>query len=755
MPNDAKPLVIAEKPSMAREIAKHLPGPLSQRGGYLETPDYTIASAVGHLFELAEPAAYGEQYAGFPGQMEHLPIEPPGNEFKLEPKSDKKAQIALIKKLLGQASSVIHAGDPDREGQAIVDQLLIYLKNKKSVQRVILPDLEPKTVRHAFANLQDNKLFHTRYLAAYARSCFDWTLGMSMSRALCIQGRQQGCYTTLSVGRIQTPVLNIVKEREEAIRNFVPVDHFTIRAMCGGGEVQPTFWARWLPPGVSAAQANKKDLPPEEQEEDDEESDDAGDGTGTTRPAYLDASNRLIDMAHAEQVVREIKAAGQATVTRAERKEAKEAAPLLFELNALSSLMERKHGMGGKDVADACQSLYQKGFQSYPRTDSQYLPEALKDKMPEVMAAITQADPSLGALMGPVDLTRSGKVWNDGKCKVHYALIPTGAAPDLATFSDHERWVYQAVARQLMAQFYPDCIVDKTNVELDAAGHRLAANGRLIKSPGWRVLFSADPVADSDKPDEDASDAQLPALTEGQVIGTGDVQLKALRTSPPPRYTESTLKHIMKNAWRLVLDPVLRKKLKETEGIGTAATRIPTIETLLKRGLLQKKSKYLVPPPITFVLVNGVPPLMIRPDLTAQWEQWLTLVEEGKITYEQFMGKVTQFVRLLVEHQRKNPLAPIPAEIIAEANERKGGKFKSSSKGGSTRKTASKSAGARPAGPAPTPTGPAPEGAGQPCSKCKKGTMQARVVRKEGPNFGKQFLSCSNYPKCNHSEWPK
>jgi DNA topoisomerase-3 len=759
MPNDAKPLVIAEKPSMARDIAKHLPGPLLQKGGYMETPDYTICSAVGHLYELAEPAAYGEQYAAFPGSMDNLPIEPPAGGFKLEPKADKKSQLALLKKLVGQASSVIHAGDPDREGQAIVDQVLLQMNNKKSVQRVILPDLEPKTVRHAFANLQDNKLFHNQYQAAYARACFDWILGMSMSRALCIQGRQQGCYITLSVGRIQTPVLNIIKEREEAIRNFVPVDHFTIRALCGGAAVQPTFWARWLPPGVSAAQAGKKDLPPEEQDEEDDEGEEATTNSATAgpRPPYLDEATRLIDKAHAEQVVREIKAAGKATVTRADRKEAKESAPLLFELNALSSLMERKHGMDGKEVAEACQSLYQKGFQSYPRTDSQYLPHALKEKMPELMAAITQADPALGALMGPVDLTRSGKVWNDAKCKVHYALIPTGTAPNLASLSEHERWVYQAVARQLMAQFYPDCIVDKTQVELDAAGHRLVATGRLIKSPGWRVLFSADPAPDSEKPDADVSDAQLPVLTQGQVIATGEVELKAQRTTPPPRYTEATLKHIMKNAWRLVSDPVLRKKLKETEGIGTAATRIPTIATLLKRGLLQKKGKYLLPPPITFVLVNGVPPLMIRPDLTAQWEQWLTMVEEGKITYDQFMAKVLQFVRLLVDHQRKNPLAPIPKDIIDEANERKGGKPGATSKsaGGARKGAGSKTAfPPRPSGPPVAAIGPTPEGAEKPCSKCKKGVMKLRVVQKEGPNKGKQFLACSNFD-CKNMEWPK
>lgn len=763
----AKPLIIAEKPAMAKDIAKHLPGPITDNRSYLETPDYVISFGVGHLLEQAPPGAYGEQYQSFPGTMELLPIIPPLDGWKIEPRTDPKtksqekakAQLAVIKRLSNSATYIIHAGDPDREGQAIVDLILRHNNNRKPVKRVTLPDLEAKTVRQAMANLEDNAVYHNRFLAAQARAFFDWMLGMNLSRAMCIQGRQQGCFITLSVGRIQTPVLNIVKEREDAIRNFVAVEHFSIRALCGGADVKPAFWAKWLPPGVSADAASKKDVPPEEQDEDAEEEAPAD---AATRPPYLDEANRLIDRAHADKVVRDIKAAGKATVTKAERKEAREKPPLTFELNTLSSLMEKKHGMTGKDTADACQSLYQKGYQSYPRTDSAYLREAIKDKMPEVMQAIGQADPALKALMGPMDLNRPSEVWNDNKCKVHYALIPTGTAPDLATLSDHERWVYQAVARQLMAQFYPDCIVDKTVIELDAGGHRLVARGRLVKSPGWRVLFSSDAV-EPPKAGEDSDDAQLPLLTVGQVVSTSDVEMKSLKTTPPPRYTEGTLKTIMKHAWRLVKDPALRKKLKETEGIGTAATRIPTIQMLVERGLLLKKGNFLLPAPICYVLVSGVSPLLIRPDLTAQWEQFLTLLEEGKITFEQFMTKASQFVQVLIEYHKKTPLPPIPKDIIDAENERRasfsgGGKGGSKGKSGGSKggKGGGSSGGAArpPAGPMPTPVGPVPEGANQPCPKCKKGTMQAKVVRKEGPNYGKQFLSCSNYPKCNHTVWP-
>lgn len=749
MPNTAaKPLVIAEKPSMAREIAKHLPGPLSQRGGYLETADFVITSAVGHLFELAEPAAYGEQYAGFPGQMEHLPIPLPSNGFKLVPKDDKKAQIALIKKLLAGASYVVHAGDWDREGQMIVDETLLFLGNKKPVKRVVLPDLEPKTVKTAFATMKDNSLYHTWYLSALARSWFDWLLGMSMSRAMCIQGRAQGCYTTLSVGRVQTPVLAIVQEREDAIRNFVPVTHYTIRANCGGVSVKPAFWARWVPPGLDAGLGARKEVAPENMTEEDEEQEEAEALANSSAPQlpYLDTAHRLVDRMHADRVVREIKAAGQARVTKAERKEARETPPLPFEVTELSKVMERLHNMSGEDVGKACQSLYQKGYQSYPRTDSAYLPEAMRDKMPELMAAIAQADPTLAALMGPVDVTRASKVWNDGKCKVHYALVPTGTAPNLSQLSDHERWVYQAVARQLMAQFYPDCIVDKTAIEMDAGGHRLVANGRIVKSPGWRTLFGHDVVDANAKNDDDA---QLPQLTVGQTIEVGEVQLKELQTTPPPRYTEASLESVMKHAYRLVSDPTMRKKLKETEGIGTAATRKPLIAMLLKRMLLLKKGKHVMPAPITGVLVRGVPQLLVRPALTAQWENALTAVNDGKLSFDQFMKKATDFVQVLITQQQTNPLPPIPAEIIAASNERKGA---GASKGKSGKAGARPAFAPRPAGPPAVAIGVAPKGAGEKCVKCKKGVMTVRVVQKEGPNRGKQFLGCSN-PSCDKRIW--
>ena len=727
---------------MAKAVVKGLGGGRSH-SGYYETEDYLVVAAVGHIVEQADPEAYGAPK--FPGTEDTLPIIP--KEWIIQPVADKKAQVSLIKKLCQSAPWIVHSGDPDREGQMIIDELLDLFGNRKPVKRVLLPDTTPKTVKKAFANLEDNQVYAGRYAAALGRSRADWKVGMNMSRKMSIQGRKQGYFGTLSVGRIQTPTLAIVVQREREIRNFKPVDHFSIQAHLGSDTIQPHFWAKWYAPGVDPA-ANLKDIAPEDLTEEQEDALAAADeaalqqatpGQSTpapTRPSYLDEAGRLVDRTFAQRVVQEIEAARQGQVVKEERKEAAEPPPLLFDLNTLSSAVERLYGMSGADALKACQSLYQAGYQSYPRTESGYLPTALKDEVPDVLAAIAKADAGLAQLMGPTQPQRESRIWNDSKTEVHYGLIPTTQAPDLASLTPEERQVYLTVARQYVAQFYPDCIVDKAMIELQANGHRLVARGRVVKSPGWRVLFSgaaAEPAASDE-------DGLLPRVSVGQQIPIMQVKLNAHRTSPPNRYTEGTLKAVMKHVARLVTDPKQRKMLRKTEGIGTAATRIPMIKTLLSRGLLLKAGKYLKPALIAEVLVDAVPPLLTSPALTAQWEMALTLVEQGKLTLAQFEEKQDDFLRRLLQMATEKPLPPLPAEILAEAQAKSAKKF------GNSGKTT------RPAGPPAQPIGQAPKGAGETCPACKKGKLAVRVVQKEGPNRGKQFLACSN---CKHMEWPK
>lgn len=744
----SKPLVICEKPSMAKAVFEGLGGG-QRHGGYFETDEFLIVPAVGHILEQADPEAYGAPR--FPGTKESLPIRP--KEWIVMPVADKKAQVNLIKKLWKDAPWIVNSGDPDREGQMIIDELLDFFGNRKPVKRVLLPDVTPKTVRKSFQNLEDNAKYAGRYAAALGRSRADWLVGMNMSRAMSIQGRAQGYFGTLSVGRIQTPTLAIVVNREREIRDFKPTDHFSIQAQMGGADVQPSFWAKWLPPGLDPDAAFAKSVAPEDMTEEqeaaqakEEEAALAAGGAGGAAPRlpYLDEANRLIDGTFAQKVANEIKGAGQATVTKDERKEATEPAPLLFELNSISTAVERLFGMSGSDTLKACQSLYQNGYQSYPRTDSGFLPEALREQVPEVLAAIAQADAGLGALMGPADPNRDSRVWNDDKTKVHYGLIPTTVVPNLATLTQDERNVYLTVARQYLAQFYPDCIVDKAMIELDAAGHRLVARGRVVKSPGWRVLFSAQAVADDEKADDE--DGVLPKVSVGQSIGVLQVKVNSHRTTPPNRYTEGSLKSVMKHVARLVTDPKQKKMLRMTEGIGTAATRIPMIKTLLTRGLLVKKGKHLAPALIAEVLVDAVPALLTSPALTAQWEMALELIEQGKLSLAQFEAKQDDFLNRLLLMAEQKPLPPLPAAIMEEARAKTAKKF-----GG---KTGGKAFAPRPAGPPATAVGPVPAGEGKPCPTCKKGTLQLRVVQKEGPNRGKQFLACSER-SCKHMEWPK
>lgn len=752
---------------MAKAIANHLPGPALRGNGYIETRDFIVTSAVGHLLEQAEPDAYNPALKAFPGNLADLPVVP--ERWIVLAVSDKKAQIALIKKLLKDAPWAVHAGDPDREGQMIVDELFEFIGYRGKVMRVLLPDTEKSTVVREFGRLVDNRQFANRYQAALGRSRADWLIGMNMTRMMTLQGRGRGFGGVLSVGRIQTPTLAIVVRREEEIAGFVAKDFFTVRARCApSGRTPPErFWARWVPAGVSSDAAFAKDKPPEDRDDEEEEAIEkqagggqadggqagtaAGAVAGATpgtmanaaRPAWLDEANRVIDRLQAERAAGAIRAAGHGTVKAFERREAHEAPPLPFYLDSLSAEMERLHGMSGEATLKACQSLYQSGLQSYPRTDSPYLPESLREQVPGILAAIAQGEPGLAADVARCDPARPSKVWNDAKCKVHYGLVPTGQAPTLASLTEDEARVWRRVALQFVLQFQPDCLADKVSTEIEAGGERLVARGRIVTAPGWRDVFerhakgpAAGAAAASAAGEAECEDASIPTMQAGERVDIDSVDIDAKRTTPPPRYTEGSLRRVMKRAYTLLPpgDSAGRAKLRASEGIGTAATRIPMIKTLLGRGLLVKKGRHLVPAPISHLLVHAVPALLTSPSLTAQWEMALELVENGRVPLDAFEKKQVEFLKVLFAHATKNPFPPIPPEVFASS-------ARGSGKGGSK-------------GVSATPP-PALDGAGTTCPKCGKGTLIVRTVRKAGPNQGKMFLSCSNYPDCKHAVWPK
>ena len=743
-------LFIAEKPKMAAALAAFLPGPHSRKDGYIETGGGYVTWCVGHILQQAGPEAYGEQYKTW--DVESLPILP--SEWKMEITADKRKQVSTIRDLLKKCSSVVNAGDPGREGQLIVDEVLEHLGNRKPVERILLAAWDKASVLKALSTMQDNRNFHNLYLAALGRQRADWLVGMNLTRAYSVLAqRQQGRRgSPLSVGRVQTPTLAIVCRRDEEIENFIPKDYWSIQAQFVDAN-QPAlpFWAKWLPKGVSMADLDKAeavgDGDPVDVEDTEDEEDPANPGTGAAQlPSWLLPPNRILDKAMAEKIANDLRQAGKGQVTRYENKPAKESPPLPYDATTLQALISNRHGISVPDVLKITQELYEKGFTTYPRTDCSYLPMSQHDEGTDVLTAIAQAMPDLGGLTSGADPLIKSRAFNDEKVGEHHAIIPTREAPDMNQLSENERHVYRAVCLQYIAQFYPDCLVDKAVVEMEAGGHRLVARGRIVKSPGWRVVFGNVEADDSAKK---TSSPTLPTLAVDQELGIQEVKNTASQTKPPPRFREGTLLKAMQHVDRLVTDPEIKKKLKAMDGIGRTATRPAIMETLFKRTFLAPQGKYLISTPLGRAMVKMLPEDLTNPALSARWETVLDAIADGRVPLTTFEERQKMWVTQLVQTAQATPLPQLPASEAPAYGGKSGGGARSSSgprSSGSGTGAGKSSGGASKAGGA--------KSGGKKCPKCGKGEMRKREI-KQGQHAGKSFLGCSNYPECKHSEWPK
>ena len=706
-------LYIAEKPSMAQAIAKNLPGPHKRGEGFIETGAGTVTWAVGHLLGQVAPEEYDEKYKKW--NYTDLPIIP--SQWKLEISSGKTKQMGVIKSLLKTCTAVVNAGDPGREGQLIVDEILDYFGNKKPVWRLLLPSLDASAVKKALANLEDNTKFKDLYEAALGRQRADWLVGMNLTRAYTLLGRQKGYQTVLSVGRVQTPTLAIVVRREAEITNFVPQTYYNLLI---GLDTQPTFKAKW-----TASQDYTKDPPT------------------LARPTWLDELFRVSKKDQAELILKEVPKGTKATVVVYNKTQVQEHAPMPFELSDIQSKMNAKHGAGVSDVLEACQGLYEKGYASYPRTDCVYLPTSQHPEAPGIFAAIAGGLPALSALTKQANPSLMSAAWNDAKLGEHHGIIPTAVAPNMSQLSALEQQVYDAIARRYLAQFFPPSDVDKVQAELEAGSSkwRWKVNGRTVINPGWRVVYGQD-VEDeteekddkSKKDDTDNDAGALPLMKVGDVFDVRESSMTEMQTKAPPRYTEGTLMQAMKHVDRLVTDPNEKKMLKSVQGIGRAATRANIISTLSKRGYLEIKKKQLHPSDSAKMIVGAVDGALTDPGLTARWEQALDAIAQGKISLGTFQQKQEQWVKQIISQAPNCPM-PVYSGPVQAAS---GGK-----KSTTARSTPQK------AGAAKTSSGTQ----GKTCPKCKRPMAQRTV--KAGAKAGTVFFGCTGFPACNHSEWPK
>ncbi len=600
----AMKLFLCEKPSQGNDIAKVL-GATKRGEGCLSTPDgqLTVTWGIGHLVEQLNPEEYDPAFKKW--AFETLPIIP--GKWGLSPKKETKKQFNVVMKLIKQAKLVVIATDIDREGETIARELLDLAGFRGQIKRLWLSALDDTSIRKALGALKNNEETLPLYYAGLARSRADWLIGMNFSRLYTLLAQQKGYQgKPLSVGRVQSPTLSLVVNRDREIKNFIPKQHFTLQVMLSDGKQH--FATQYVIP-----------------------------------EQYCDPDGLCLSAQVIQAANRQIRQLGQAKVESVETKRERQNAPLCFALSDLQSEANRLYGLGAQRVLDIAQSLYETHkATTYPRTDCGYLPESQFAEAPQIIQCLLQSDNRLQPLAGMLNLNQKSRVWNDKKITAHHGIIPTMIKADISKMSDEELKLYDLIRRRYLAQFLPVSETDKTQIILKCGQHILSARGNVLIAPGWKILFGKSLDEDDDAPQA------LPTLKQGQICQISDSEIKTLQTSPPNHFTEGTLLTAMKNAARFVTDERLKQRLRETEGLGTEATRAGTIQGLIDKGFLQKKGKSLLATEAAMMLMDSLPTMLKDPGLTALWEQALNQIAERTLSLEVFMQKQETFVRHLM-----------------------------------------------------------------------------------------------------------
>ncbi|MBE9397117.1 DNA topoisomerase III [Pontibacterium sp. N1Y112] len=594
-------LYIAEKPSLGRAIADVLPKPHKKGEGFVRAGNGDVVTwCIGHLLEQAEPDAYDPAYKKW--TLESLPIVP--DQWQLKPKPKTRKQLSVIRKLMKEADQLVHAGDPDREGQLLVDEVIEFIglpaAKKATIQRCLISDLNPPAVKRALSRLRENRDFIPLSTSALARSRADWLYGMNMTRAYTLQGQKAGYNGVLSVGRVQTPVLGLVVRRDREIEAFQPKPFYEVIAHL----VTPDgsrFTAKWQPSEACRPYQDE-------------------DGRVLSRPLAENVANRITDKT--------------ALLSKLEQKEKQQAAPLPYSLSSLQIDAAKRFGMSAQQVLDGCQALYEKHkLITYPRSDSRYLPVEQHAQAPSVISAINSNCAEFEKAQGMLNPVQKSKAWNDKKVDAHHAIIPTAKNSDLGRLGKTERQIYELVARQYLYQFLPAYRYFETKVEVMIEGGRFTTTARQPLEQGWKILLG------KQTPDKDDAEQQtLPALTQGQNLHSERGEVIEKITQPPKYFTDATLLAAMTGISRYVTDSDIRKVLKDTDGLGTEATRAGIIELLFKRGFLSREGKAIRATEAGGGLVDALPDSASKPDMTAHWESQLDAISQKHASYQSFMS---------------------------------------------------------------------------------------------------------------------
>lgn len=580
---------IAEKPSVAREIAEVL-GATEKKNGYIEGNGYQVTWTFGHLCTLKEPHDYTPDWKRW--SLSSLPMVPPRFGIKLISNPTYEQQFKIIEGLMQKAEMIINCGDAGQEGELIQRWVMQKAGAKCPVYRLWISSLTEEAIREGFQKLKEQAEFNRLYEAGLSRAIGDWLLGMNATRLYTLRYGQNK--QVLSIGRVQTPTLALIVNRQEEIENFKPEPYWELKTVYRD---------------VTFSATKGKFTQKEEGEK------------------FLETV-RISDF----------------TVTDVSTKKGKEYAPRLFDLTSLQVECNKKYAFTADDTLKLIQSLYEKKVTTYPRVDTTFLSDDIYPKVPNTLNGLVDYSELVAPLKG-IKLPKSKRVFDNSKVTDHHAIIPTGVPA--RNLSDNERKVYDLVARRFIAAFYPDCEISTTTVLGKVEKVEFKVTGKQILKPGWRVVFGADQKDPDADPNQQDEEKVLPDFVIGE-SGPHHPLLKETWTTPPKPYTEATLLRAMETAGKLVDNDELRDALKEN-GIGRPSTRAAIIETLFKRNYIRKERKSLFPTATGTELIHVIQEELLKSaELTGLWEKKLRQIEKGSYEARTFLEELKQMVNQIV-----------------------------------------------------------------------------------------------------------
>jgi DNA topoisomerase-3 len=618
----SKALIIAEKPSVAADIARALGG-FHKEGDYYESEQYVLSSAVGHLLEIKAPEEYDVKRGKW--SFAHLPVIPP--HFDLQPIEKAEARLKLLTKLIKRkdVTRLINACDAGREGELIFRYIAQHAKAKQPVARLWLQSMTPAAIREAFAQLRTDDEMQPLADAARCRSEADWLVGINGTRAMTAFNSKDGGFFLTTVGRVQTPTLAIVVDREEKIRKFVPRDYWEVRATFGASA--GSYEGRWFDPDFKKP-------------EDDEHA----------------RAERIWEKAKADAIV--AACVGKPGTVTEEAKPSSQSAPLLFDLTSLQREANGRFGFSAKTTLSLAQALYEKHkVLTYPRTDSRALPEdyiAVAKRTVETLAGLRDYAPFAKSIAKNGWIKPNKRIFDNAKVSDHFAIIPTLEAPKHLSEAEHK--IYDLVVKRFLAIFHPaaEYLVTTRITKVDQ--HQFKTEGKVLVEPGWLAVYG-----------KDAQEEQgtLAKVEQGERVKTEQIDAIALVTRPPARYNEATLLSAMEGAGKLVDDEDLRAAMAG-KGLGTPATRAAIIEGLITEKYLVRDGKDLHPTAKAFQLLTllrglGVDELT-HPELTGDWEYQLAQMERGKLKRDAFMREIARMTKKIVERAKSYESDTVPGD---------------------------------------------------------------------------------------------